>query len=359
MVSKMSCREADGVAVPRTFGELALKTLKRFNLYLQELRVVQRDNVVIIPVTNVEKAITVLQSQHVPCRYLRTCFPNRTTLRHVTLRDFLRGKVPQKDLERIPRSFYIVGDIALISLDIELAERYGYLIAEAIMKLHPRIRAVYARGETVGIERVRHLIFLGGEPHTRTIHRESGINIVVDIAHAYYNPALATEHERIASIIARTSGAKILDAFTGVGPFALHIAKRSWSYVIACDINIHALKLLQESIRLNKLRGHIEVLNVDSFRLLESLDKVGTLFDYIIMNIPHQAIEAMCDALNAVKPRGLVFIYTIAHSDSEAVSQVKNKALECREVMFRIATVQRVLDYAPHKYIYRLTLERT
>ncbi|HIP57064.1 MAG TPA: class I SAM-dependent methyltransferase family protein [Ignisphaera aggregans] len=359
MVSRVSCREADGVAVPRNFGELALKTLKRSNLYLQELKVTHRDDTIVIPVTNVEKAIAILRSQHIPCRHLRMCFPSKTTLRHATLRDFLRDKVPQKDLERIPRSFYIVGDIALISLDIELAERYGHLIAEAIMKLHPRIRAVYARGETVGIERVRRLIFLGGEPHTRTIHRESGINIVVDIAHAYYNPALATEHERVASIIATTPGAKILDAFTGVGPFALHIAKRSWCYVVACDINIYALKLLRESIRLNKLRGHIEALNVDSFKLLESLDRAGILFDYIIMNMPHQAIEALCHALNAVRSRGLIFVYTIAHSDDEALSQVKNKTLECRGIAFRVVEVRRVLDYAPRKYIYRLTLERT
>ena len=355
----MSCRDAEGIAVPRTFGDLALRALKRSDLYLGELKVVYRSDTVIIPVTNVEKAMRVLHAEQIPYKHVRICFPSRTTLRHVTIRDLLRSKIPQKDLERIPRSFYIVGDIALVSLDTELAERYGSLVAEAIMKLHPRVRAVYARGETVGIERVRHLVFLGGEPHTRTVHRESGINIVVDIAHAYYNPALATEHERVASIVTTTPGAKILDAFTGVGPFALHIAKRSWSYVIACDINVYALKLLQESIRLNKLRGYIETLNVDSFKLLESLNKAKISFDYIIMNIPHQAVEAICTALNVVRSRGLVFIYTIAHNNSEAISHVKNKALECQEVTFRILAVQRVLDYAPHKYIYRLTLERT
>ncbi len=352
----MRCEEIDGVAVPRKFGDIAIKTLKNEGLYAKDLRVLQLEDRIAIPVTDLRKASEKLDELGIPHTEIRICFPRTERPHGVTLRDLLREKIPREDLERIPRSFYIVGDIALISLDPDIAERYGSIIAETLMELHPRVRAVYARGETTGIERVRQLLFLGGEPHTRTIHMESGISIVVDIARAYYNPALATEHERIASKIPH--GATVLDAFTGVGPFALHIAKRCHSYVIACDINAYALELLRESMKLNKLRGHIDPLNTDSFTLLETLHSIAKEFDYIILNLPHHAIEVTCSALRVTKRGGKIFLYTIAREPSEAISNLVNATTKCPDTNFQVLELRQVLDYAPRKYIYRITVER-
>jgi tRNA G37 N-methylase Trm5 len=75
-------------------------------------------------------------------------FPSDRVLRGVSYRDLLVGSLPENVLSRLPRSFDIVGDIALIRLDDDLIVYGG--IAEAIMRIHS----------------VRHI---GGERRTTTI----------------------------------------------------------------------------------------------------------------------------------------------------------------------------------------------
>ncbi len=268
----------------------------------------------------------------------------------VKFKDLLRDELPKDVLERIPRSFYVVGDIALISLDEDIARRYGSAIAEAIMRLHPSIKAVYARGPRVGVERVTPLIHLGGERRTLAIHKEYGVRILVDIASTYFNPALGEEHRRVAQLV--EDGYGVADLFTGVGPFALHIAKLRHCYVIAIDVNPRAVELLSKSIKMNRLRGVVDPIHGDSIHMLKQ-GCFRSQFDAVIMNLPHVAHELVPYALKIVKERGVLHVYTVARSAEEAVEKVCSS-----EPRARVLEVRRVLDYAPRKYIYRVTLSR-
>ncbi len=271
-------------------------------------------------------------------------------MRGATLRDLLRGHVPEHVLSRIPRSFYIVGDIALIALDDDIAERYGSLVAEAIMRLQKNVRAVYAKGPRVGVERTCRLKHLGGERRTLTLHREYGVKILVDVEKTYFNPALGEEHRRIAEMT--PPGSDVLDAFSGVGPFALHIACTKPSYVIAIDINAACVELMRKSISINRLRGFVEPMHGDSIRLFLEDPPTDSRFDEVIMNLPHQAHRYASEALKLLRIGGLLHVYVVARSPDEALrlAGVARGA--------SLVEIRRVLDYAPRKYVYRATLRR-
>jgi len=334
------------VAVPTNYAQRVLEELRRHGVYLEKCSAERIGRIVLIPVKDLERALRILN--RIPfiesVEYVVKC------REHFDLRTLLSRYVPREVVEQIPRSFDIVGDIALIELEDRVAERFGSIIARAIMELQPHVKTVYARGPTVGTERVRVLRFLGGEPKTRTIHREHGIRIVVDVARAYFNPSLATERSLVASEIPRNS--IVLDLFTGVGPFALHIARRVETYIVACDINVDALQLLRESLSLNKLKGFVEPLHIDSIEMI----KGGFLrdrFDAVIANLPHKAPDLVPWILDVLRRRGRAYVYAVCSDVTEARMLFENL---CRRYGCVIETIRRVLDYAPRKIIARATL---
>jgi len=266
-----------------------------------------------------------------------------------TFKDLLKGAVPDEVLEEIPRSYQLVGDIALIHLPPE-AEEYGRLIGEAIMKVSKGVKAVYSAGPVEGEYRVRSLRLIAGEPKTSTIHREYGVSICVDVEKTYFNPSLSEEHVRVARMV--RDGEAVADLFCGVGPFTLQIAAlRKEVVVYAVDINPHAITCLLRSLQINRgLRGKVQAVCGDASVFLEAVK--DRFFHRIIMNLPHGAINFLGKASRKLRCGGVIHLYTVAESADEAVSLVQDAAGDAREL--RVREALRVLDYAPHKYVYRV-----
>ena len=351
--------EAICLCVEKHLGEQVLSLIKKLGCLHKDYLVHRVGEDVCIPID--ERCINSIEQRlpHLGIAYRLTfCSPPRSKSirRGVNLRTLLKEVLPCEVVERIPRSFDVVGDIALIELDPDIAHRYGHIVAEAIMRLQPRVRAVFARGATEGVERVRRLIHIGGENRTQTIHREHGILIAVDIAKAYFNPSLSTEHARVASYV--DDHDLVLDLFAGVGPFALHIATRCRAYVVACDINVYALQLLRKSIELNRrrIKGFIEPIAIDSIEAIKSYVFRENTFTHIIMNLPHEAPKLSHYVLRIVSRGGLLHIYGIASSPRDFVSSLE--VVRSFRDSIEIVEVVRVLDYAPRKYIFRATLRR-
>ncbi len=271
-----------------------------------------------------------------------------------TFKDFVKGRIPDDLLELIPSSYDIVGDIALIQLPEE-ALPYGAVVGEAIAKVSRNVKAVYAVGPVTGEFRVRPLRHVWGERRTRTVHKEYGVRICVDVARTYYNPSLSEEHRRIAEKV--VSGEVIADLFCGVGPFTLHIVStKARVRVYAVDINPHAIRCLLDSLELNrkKLLSEAVVTMGDARSFLECARE--GFFDRVIMNYPHGAVGFLKDALPKVKVGGTLHVYVVATDKAEAVSNVLRNVGE--GIPVEIIDVVRVIDYAPYKYIFRTDVVR-
>ena len=212
--------------------------------------------------------------------------------------------IPERLVPLLPTSLDIVGDIALIRLPKELRE-HGGAIGEAILKAHKNVRGVFADEGVGGEFRIRNVRLLAGEGKTKTVHHEHGLSFAVDVSKAYFSPRLASERVRVAEQVER--GEVVLDLFTGVGPYAIMIAKRREPSVVhAVDSNPAAFKLLEENIRINRAE-RIESHLGDA---REALKEIGEV-DRLILDLPQSSREFYIDALESVKMGGMLHFYQI------------------------------------------------
>lgn len=307
------------------------------------------DDHVLIPLTNDQKILRKVyeQAEIVPCN------PRKRKLKGLRLKDIIKDYVAEDIVNALPSSYDIVGDIIILPpLPENIVESYGCLIASALKVLHPKIKAVYIRGKTIGKHRVRSLKLIWGDRVEYTIYKEHGIKFYVIPDKVYINPSLSTEHLRLTELI--NDSDKVLDMFAGIGGFTLNIAVRKSADIIAVDINPWAIKCLLRSIQLNRkhIKSRILVLNIDS-HLLPLILRNKT-FNHIIMNLPHDSLEFLNDAVKLVESEGMLHVYIIDKSKENAYKKFEEKitktGYKCSDYL-----IVKVLEYAPYKYIYRIT----
>ncbi|MFA0833583.1 MAG: class I SAM-dependent methyltransferase family protein [Methanobacterium formicicum] len=239
------------------------------------------------------------------------------------MEDFLQGKIPPEKMEDFKKSFDIIGDVVILEIPEDLEEE-KYLIGEAALKFTKR-RSVYRKKSAIkGVIRTRELEHLAGKDDSETIHREYDSRIMLDVKDVYFSPRLATERRIIGDEV--QDGEVIIDMFTGVGPFAMNIARRSKLKSItiyAVDINPAAIHYLKENIKLNKVQGKVKPLLGDVATVLKDLDVQA---DRIIMNLPGTACEFLPVAVNHLKSGGTLNYYQFSRDFEDPVKRIKKAA---------------------------------
>ena len=270
-------------------------------------------------------------------------------IRPKSLEDALRSTLTESELEYLPRAYDLIGDIAVLEIHPEI-ECYQDEIGAAFLSVHPNFKTVLAKRSAIsGVTRVREYELLAGIDKTSTIHTEYGCRIAVDLEKAYFSPRLLEEHNRIASMV--REGETVIDMFTGVGPFALHIAKHCKASVTAIDINPEAIVLLKESMSMNKLVGTIIPVTADAALYTNAhFDKSA---DRVIMNHPSGAEEFVFVACKALKPHGTMHYYDFIGGQipdetvrSKLTGLVKEAGYEIEEILM----TRKVRDSAPYEW---------
>ena len=263
------------------------------------------------------------------------------------LRKILRGVIPSKYYELLPSSYDIVGEAILISIPEELREYYG-VIGSKLLEIHRNVRAVYRiSGVTCGTYRVRPLELIAGEDLQYTIHKEYGVKIFIDLKNVYVNPSLSYEHHRVSELV--QDGEKVLDMFTGAGGFTLHIASKRKVYVVAIDINPYAVKCVVKGIKLNKLRGVVDVINADSMR---SSNLLRRKFTRIIMNLPERSYDFLKEACELLEEYGVIHYYRFSDLLDKVVHEIiKGVACQGRRVV-KILCTRRVFKVSPSRSLF-------
>jgi tRNA (guanine37-N1)-methyltransferase len=230
----------------------------------------------------------------------REAAPRRSRPR--TYRELL--DLPEETVARLPRSFDVIGDVAVLKLDPGL-ETHERAVARSLTTWNPAIRRVAVDSGVEGELRVRALRTVIGDD-LLTEHRENGLRYTVDLASAYYSPRLAGERLRIARLVG--PGERVLDMFAGVGPIAVLIAKRQpAAEVVAVDANPAAVRFLRANARANKVR-----LDIREGRIEEVAATLGR-FDRIVMDLPRSAERHLATALGLLGTGGgSVHLFTLA-----------------------------------------------
>ncbi|MFG1520162.1 MAG: class I SAM-dependent methyltransferase family protein [Thermoplasmataceae archaeon] len=175
------------------------------------------------------------------------------------------------------------------------------------------IRSVYRDRGVRGKARLRDLELVLGEDNKKTLYKENGITLNVDISRAYFSPRLATERFLLANRV--KDGEIIIDMFAGIGPFSILIASMRDVDIIAIDSNPEAISLLNDNIKINRLRGRIIPVIGDSALIMRNYPKA----DRIIMNFPTGAFQFIDAAVEQLKDGGRIDYYEIASYEEIAI----------------------------------------
>jgi tRNA (guanine37-N1)-methyltransferase len=234
--------------------------------------------------------------------------------KYKTIEVALKENAPKWPIDLIPKSYDIIGSIAIIEFsdldDLQNREKIYFKkeVAKAITLVNKSVKSVYEKASEVkGEYRLRKLKILYGKDHPETIHKENYAVFKVNVKKAYFTPRLVNERKRIANSPFRV-GELIVDMFAGVGPFSIQIAQKKNVQIYSFDINSIAYKYLTNNIILNHVENLIVPYNIDVKALLKPDSELGSILrnkvDRIIMNLPERSLNFLDVACFLIKKSG-------------------------------------------------------
>jgi tRNA (guanine37-N1)-methyltransferase len=316
-------RKIPSLKVEKTLGEKAVTALKTLGVLNPDYKINREENYLFLPLnrkpskTEVEELRTNLPKFEV----VQYAFAERVEFQP-RLVDLLSEKLPPHLLASLPQAIDFIGDIAVVEIPPEL-EKYRTVVGEAILKAHKQLSTALAKlGAVDGEFRVREFEPIAGVAKTSTVHREYGCVFYVDLAKAYFSPRLSYEHNRVASLVKEDE--TVLDMFTGVGPFAIHIAKKHQKvHVYAIDKNPDAIRLLKKNMTANRVEAKITPILGDARQIVA--ERLRGSSDRVIMNLPERALEYVDAACQAIKPQGGIIHYYEFTSESEPLEAAQKR----------------------------------
>jgi tRNA (guanine37-N1)-methyltransferase len=332
-----------GIRVPREKAETVRQWLLKRSVLDKSLRPFSDQDFIIFPVKSTDNL-----PRDESYGVVQQSFVSRRT--HPNLDKKLSNLLPTELYELRPRGFDILGGkVVVIQLHDSLIA-FSEAIANVLTEMG--FSSIYLRTSQVeGPFRLRRLQLLHGEPMERLIHKENGVKIVVSLKTAYFNPRLSTEHERIVQLAEHHE--RVLDMFTGVGPFALQLAKHRLASVDAWDINPEAIDCLRESISLNRINPtKIHTKIGDAKDLAEEME--SGIFDRVLMNLPGQSVNYIHAALSACRKGGIIHYYRFADTKMSGSGVIEEFNGFSAQYGFKTAHVRthRVREVAPGRTHY-------
>ena len=252
-----------------------------------------------------------------------------------SIEEALIGELPENILELVPKSYDIIGKIAIVEFDqINTINNKNVLsykkkVAEALVNVNKTVETVYEKkSEVKGRYRLKELKVIYGDDNPETIHKENNCLFKLDVKKTYFTPRLVFERKRISSNSFQKQEI-IADMFAGVGPFSIQIAKNTDAKIYAFDVNPSAYKYLVDNIELNKMKGEVIAHNMDVKELLNPDNKLGKLLknkiDRIIMNLPEQSINYLDVACFLMKkPSGILHFYQFHEKPNPIKKGIEN-----------------------------------
>ncbi len=273
-----------------------------------------------------------------------------TNYKFRSIEEALVGELPENILELVPKSYDIIGKIAIIEFDQintindNSVLSYKKKVAEALVSVNKSVETVYEKkSEVKGRYRLKELKTIYGDDNPETIHKENGCLFKLDVKKTYFTPRLVSERKRISSNSFQKQET-IVDMFAGVGPFSIQIAKNDDTKIYAFDVNPSAYKYLVDNIKLNEMKGEVIAHNMDVKELLNPKNKLGNYLknkiDRIIMNLPEQSInflDVACFLMN--KTSGILHFYQFCEKPNPIKKGIENLIANLRDSGWHIEEI--------------------
>ncbi len=325
-----------GVRVPLKDAENMRQKLSVIGAIDREHEILKERDHIIIPIhESISKKLTNIEIVDADFKPLK---------KREKLEDCLEKYLCKGEIEMVKSAFDIIGDIAVLEI-AEGMEIFEEIIAGCIIKVHKNIKTVYKKASEIkGKERIRELVFLKGEKRSKTVYKEHGIRLKLDIKKVYFSPRLGYERKRVLDQVKDSE--VIVDLFAGIGPFSILIAKNKDVRIYAIDINPHAIRYLKENIELNKVKDRVIPILGDC---RDTAPK--HVADRVIMNLPKSSDRYLETAFDVIK-RGVIHFYTISHEDDLYESRIEfvKKVAEKKGRKIEVIDKKIVRPYSPRMY---------
>ncbi|MDO5852007.1 MAG: class I SAM-dependent methyltransferase family protein [Methanobacteriaceae archaeon] len=306
------------IKTPKKQANDIIKELRKNKQINYNYKIKHEENHIIIPLqkTYSHYIIQKIQENYPDIELLSDITLQKQTIPPQNFTEYLNTNIDKEKLDKIHRSFDIIGNTVIIEIPEEL-EKEKYQIAEAILKFTKRQNVYNKKSKIQGITRTRKLEHLVGTKNPETIHKEFNLKFKLNIETVYFSPRLATERKRIVEQVKENE--TIIDFFAGIGSFPISIANKKETKIYSVDINPEAYKYMQENIKLNKLKGNIIPIQSDINKIIDELPPA----DRIIMNLPGTAKEFLPLAIEKIKKPGIINYYEFTTDPQNAIESIK------------------------------------
>ncbi|MFN3383469.1 MAG: class I SAM-dependent methyltransferase [Archaeoglobaceae archaeon] len=252
-------------------------------------------------------------------------------------RDFLEilsQIVPKEKQKFLPRSYKVIGDLAIVKIDEKVAD-FKERIGGAILESNPRLKAVWRDVSRGGMIRKPKLELLAGEG-SETLHVENGCYFKLDITKVMFSLGNQYERHRVAK---ECEDEAVVDMFAGIGYFSIPIAKRA-EKVYSIEINYDAYRYLLENAKLNNVKL-IPILGDSMFVTPEGVADRIVMGHIFCQDFLHTAIKAL--------DRSGIIHYHEAVPSKILWRPTLRVEKACREMgkKCKILNFRRVKNYAP------------
>ncbi|MBI2628965.1 RsmD family RNA methyltransferase [Candidatus Pacearchaeota archaeon] len=252
----------------------------------------------------------------------------------------------------IPKSFDVLGNIAILKFPEETRKSEKLKSAKQILKVHKSITTVLEKSDKIkGRLRTFKTTYLAGIKTKIASYVENGCRFRFDVEKTYFSPRLSNERNQLAKKIKKNE--KVLVLFAGVAPFAIVIAKLAKPEIVySVEINKNASKCAEENVKLNKLQN-IRVIQGDSKKVIPKLVKQGIKFDRIVMPRAQLKETFLTFALKVIKKNGIINYYGFGKQESEILDEIERDVKKAGKKI-KIINIKKAGNIAPYKYRWRV-----
>jgi tRNA wybutosine-synthesizing protein 2 len=258
-------------------------------------------------------------------------------------REFLRSKLSDVVSDEIvlPSGFHLVGHVALVHLNFDAME-YASIIGEKTLEYDHRILSVAVRtGPTEGTTRLPSYQLVAGDGNTSTTHIEGGVKFRLDPLRLTFSGGNRGERTRLSKLV--KDGENVVDMFSCVGQFTLHIAQGADVQVTAIEINPDAYQFLLENIRLNGLEDRVTALLGDCREVHPK-----KMANRVVMGYLHNTIEYLPFALDTIMEDGGVIHMHMNVPESQLDQVITEMEVVCKKKGYSSTIdVHHVKNYSP------------
>lgn len=278
------------------------------------------------------KKVTVPNAKVVNTKF---SFPERQ--KPTTVDDLLKGKLTAKEIELLPRTQEVVGEILILEIPNELKNKEK-IIAEAYLKVNKHLSTVVKKSDIhTGQFRTRKVTVLAGKKTKETIHHENGIKLKLHLERTYFSARSGSERLRIAQSV--KPGEEVLVMFSGAAPYPLVIAKNSEArHVYGIELNPEAHTYALENVLLNNLQDRVTIAHGD---VKHKIPPLKQKFDRIVMPLPKTGEQFMDLALLKAKKGAIIHLYSFL--DETEIDPYAKKVREiCKKLGYSVKVLRKV-----------------